>query len=774
MTESSLNFGFLDPFDRSLHEAAAMAEQHLRGDPVAACVRLRLFVERLSARLATRNKLQGIEALDLIACLDALGKRSVLPRAQLDAAHRIRKDGNEAAHEGCATGEQAISRLRDAHGLAVWYVREVLGRKDVVPGRFEPPPPPVQAAPPVPPTPPAPPGLPDRFAPVRAARQRLQAALTELADIAAKGDEEDLGRRCAQAAAQLDGQEFTVAVLGEFKAGKTTLVNALCGRAVLPTATLECTAVVTVIHGATPERTDTAVLTRASGNEVVVNLDHLEDSLTVRSTRDTTDPAELADLWLSGVPLLRHGIALVDTPGLNAAGLARERATLEFLPRADAVVFVTRADRLLTETEVTFLRERLLAQNLARLFLVVNRADALKTDADRAEVLRRAHDLLDPLVGGLRLHLVCAEDAVVAIEDDHPGLLEASGVPAFQQALETFLVEHRAQAELTRAVVLARAFRSDVSQRLRERREVAAIDGQLAERRRERIRAWMGYAREDEAAVVEILRDRLGALRRGPMQRVCEDSRARLEEKLTALRLEGEQVEEARARALVDSVGGQALTQLQAALGDGLPPIQQEISARIQLLFDKADLNPNALVARRALAPMDFGTLVRVSSSQESRPVSAPTPAAAQPASSESFGVAAAVGGLIGAAIAGPFGAAVGAFLGAALVGEVSRSQPATMRSLTEVFTRKRINARQTALDFQQRLEQGASDALGALRAEMEGQIRGLVREKTRTLQRQLDDLDTGPGGDRAGLVRLEAAIGRLDALHLDGHGAEA
>jgi GTPase Era involved in 16S rRNA processing len=768
MTHPSPNFAFLEPHDASLFETATLAEQHFHGDPAATLVRLRMFAELLCQRLGDRHSLRNLNSLELCARMEKLEKRGFLQRPQLDAAHRIRKSGNEAAHGRPVDQQRALARLRDAHTLSLWYVRAVLGRQDVIPGRFQPPPPPAPAAHP------EPAGPPDRFAPVRAEQRQLQAALIELADIAAKGGEEELGERCARAAGQLGGQEFTVAVLGEFKAGKTTLVNALCGREVLPTATLECTAAVTVIHGSTPERADMAVLTRTSGDKAVVPLDDLEDSLTVRSARDAADPTELADVWLSNVPLLRHGVALVDTPGLNAAGLARERATLHYLPKADAVVFVTRADRLLTETEVTFIRERLLEQNLARLFVVVNHADAIDSDEERADVTRRARELLDPLAGTLRLHLVCAEDAIEALEDDDPELFAESGVPAFQQAMETFLVEQRAQAELARARKQVQAFRSELGQRLRERREIASMDGQLAERRRERIRAWMAYARDDEQALLGTLRTKLQALRRGPMQQVCEGSRVRLEQKLKALKLDGERVDESHARSLVDSVGGQSLTQLQASISTGLPPIQREVSAKIQELFDKAELHPSPISSSRALAPMDFGTLVRVSSSQESREIQRAGAAPVQQASSGDFGVGAAVGGLIGAAIAGPFGAAVGAFIGAAMVGEVSQNQSASMRSLTEVFTRKRISAHQTATDFQKRLEQGASDAIGGIRAEMEEQIRGLVREKTRTLQRQLDDLDTGPGGDRAGLVRLEAAIGRLESLRLNGLAAEA
>ena len=767
MNQPSTNFAFLDPHDRSLFEAAVKAEQLLHVDPPASLGRLRFFSERLCQRIGARHALTDFDQLDQFGRLQQIAKRRLMPAAQLDAAHRIRKDGNDASHEGTGDSARALARLQDAQNLGLWYVREVLGRRDVIPARFTPPQPAES------PAPPAPTGPPDRFAPVRAEQQRLQATLTDLADIAINGGEEDLGERCAQAAAQLGAQEFTVAVLGEFKAGKTTLVNALCGREVLPTATLECTAAVTVIHGATADRSDIAVLTRTSGDKAVVPLDQLEDSLTVRSTRDAADPAELADVWLSDVPLLRHKVALVDTPGLNAAGLARERATLHFLPKADAVVFVTRADRLLTETEQTFIRERLLEQNLARLFLVVNHADAIDGDAERAEVMRRAHALLDPLVGTLRLHLTCAEDALEALDEDDPELMAESGIPDLVQALETFLVEQRAQAELARARKQVQAFRSTLSQRLRERREIATMDGQLAERRRERIRAWMDYAREDEKALLESLRKRLRALRQGRMQQVCVGSRERLEQKLKALKLDGEQVEETRARSLVDSVGGQALTQLQAAMGAELPTIQRETSAKIQELFDKADFDTGALSTQRALAPMDFGTLVQVSSSQESRQIQRVTPTNPQPASNEAFGMGAAVGGLIGAAIAGPFGAAVGAFVGAAFVGETSQSQAASMRSLTEVFTRKRINPRQTALEFQKRLEQGASDAVGGIRAEMEDQVGSLVREKTRTLQRQLDDLDTGPGGDRRGLAQLEAAIGRLDALRVDGQGLE-
>ncbi len=85
------------------------------------------------------------------------------------------------------------------------------------------------------------------------------------------------------------------------------------------------------------------------------------------------------------VALLRD-LHIVDTPGTNAINRAHERLTVDFVPRADLVLFVTSADRPFTETERLFLES---IRNWGKkIVLVVNKIDIFENERDLAEVVQ--------------------------------------------------------------------------------------------------------------------------------------------------------------------------------------------------------------------------------------------------------------------------------------------------------------------------------------------------------------------------------------------------
>ena len=149
---------------------------------------------------------------------------------------------------------------------------------------------------------------------------------------------------------QLD-ELFLVVVVGEFNAGKSALVNALLGSQILP-------------EGATPT---TSKVTLVKWGE--------------QAAEQVVD--EGFGILTYPLPLLKE-LNIVDTPGTNAVIRRHERLTDEFVPRSDLVLFVTSADRPMTESERLFL-ERILAWGKKVVF-VLNKADIFEDDTALQEV----------------------------------------------------------------------------------------------------------------------------------------------------------------------------------------------------------------------------------------------------------------------------------------------------------------------------------------------------------------------------------------------------
>jgi small GTP-binding protein len=157
-----------------------------------------------------------------------------------------------------------------------------------------------------------------------------------------------------KATLQLD-ELFLLVVVGEFNAGKSALMNALLGEAqghVLAEGVTPTTSRVTLVKWG-PEVTETIA----------------DESFAV---------------YTHPLALLRE-LNIVDTPGTNAVIRKHERLTEEFVPRSDLVLFVTSADRPLTESEHQFL-ERIRAWG-KKVVLIINKADIFETEAALRQVL---------------------------------------------------------------------------------------------------------------------------------------------------------------------------------------------------------------------------------------------------------------------------------------------------------------------------------------------------------------------------------------------------
>jgi len=188
--------------------------------------------------------------------------------------------------------------------------------------------------------------------------QRERAVLGDLRALVARAELGGSGERdLATALDDLEGL-FLLVVVGEFNAGKSTLINALLAAPVMREGVTPTTDRVTlIVHGDAESRAElSADLVRI------------------------THPA----------PRLR-ALALVDTPGTNAVITRHQVLTERFVPRADLILFVTSADRPFTESERAFLER--IAEWGKKVTVVVNKADLLEDDASVGEVLAyvRAH-----------------------------------------------------------------------------------------------------------------------------------------------------------------------------------------------------------------------------------------------------------------------------------------------------------------------------------------------------------------------------------------------
>jgi hypothetical protein len=256
----------------------------------------------------------------------------------------------------------------------------------------------------------------------------------------------DLATKLRLAQARLARPATLVCVVGEYKQGKSTLVNALVGSPVCPVDDDLATSAITAVYGAeTPAaRVRRVVDGRAQVEEVPV-----EDLGQYASEQG--DPADRAGIELIEVgipsPALEDGFTLVDTPGIGGFLQEHTAATLRFLGLADAVVFVTDASQELTAPEVAFLEQA--RQACPNLLVAVTKTDLYPewrriVERDRQHLVARGVDA--------EVFTVAAALQMAALARRDDGLADESGVPALLAEFRARILEGAKRRSALRAV----------------------------------------------------------------------------------------------------------------------------------------------------------------------------------------------------------------------------------------------------------------------------------------------------------------------------------
>lgn len=177
-------------------------------------------------------------------------------------------------------------------------------------------------------------------------------------------------------------------------------------------------------------------------------------------------------------PLLKRGLVVLDTPGLNAIGTEPE-LTLGLLPQAHATVFILGADTGVTKSDLAIWRDHLGGPALAR-FVALNKIDALADPLSTPEqvqavIERQCESVAQTLeIPAAHVFPISARQALAArLSGDATGLGE-SRLEAFEQALSEGLLPRRRDTLAQAAIEGARQFQAQLVRRFGEMRRLYA------------------------------------------------------------------------------------------------------------------------------------------------------------------------------------------------------------------------------------------------------------------------------------------------------------
>jgi GTP-binding protein EngB required for normal cell division len=180
-----------------------------------------------------------------------------------------------------------------------------------------------------------------------------------------------------------ENQFIDIAILGQFKAGKTSFINSLIGQPVLPVGVIPVTTVITRITRVQYGARERVLVRFIDGTHIEIALQDIENFISESKNPANAKNVAVVDVEL---PLFEryHGLRLVDTPGLGSAYKYNTATSEEWLPKVGAAIVAISAERPLSESDIQLIRE--LMDYTPEIVLLLTKADLLSPD-QQAEVV---------------------------------------------------------------------------------------------------------------------------------------------------------------------------------------------------------------------------------------------------------------------------------------------------------------------------------------------------------------------------------------------------
>lgn len=178
-----------------------------------------------------------------------------------------------------------------------------------------------------------------------------------------------------------------VAILGQFKAGKSSFINSIIGKKVLPVGAIPVTTVITRIQYGPQEL---ATVTFFDKKKINVGLDEIEEYISESKNTANEKNVEVVDIELPNL-MNYPGLRIVDTPGLGSIFKYNTELSEEWLPEVGAAIIAVSSDRPLSENDLNLIKE--LREFTPRVIILLTKVDLLSEEQQK-EVVKFFKDSL--------------------------------------------------------------------------------------------------------------------------------------------------------------------------------------------------------------------------------------------------------------------------------------------------------------------------------------------------------------------------------------------
>jgi small GTP-binding protein len=266
-------------------------------------------------------------------------------------------------------------------------------------------------------------------------KAELNDSLTKLENITVS---EHVKKQTQPLRAKLDADVFSLAIVGQFKRGKTTFINALLGKDLLPTSIIPLTSVITVL-GYGKELRITAFF--ENGAKKDISVDELPLYVTEKHNPKNEKKVEWVEIAYPS-RYLKNGVKIIDTPGIGSVHEHNTETTYAYLSNVDAAIFIISVDPPITQAELNFLSD--LKKSTAKIFFIQSKIDTVQ-ESDREESLAFSKKIIEGRggFGEIEIYPLSVKDALDGKIKNNPQKIEKSGLLYFEKSLEQFLINEK-------------------------------------------------------------------------------------------------------------------------------------------------------------------------------------------------------------------------------------------------------------------------------------------------------------------------------------------
>lgn len=302
---------------------------------------------------------------------------------------------------------------------------------------------------------------------------------------------------------RLKNHVFSVGVMGEFRRGKSTVINALLAKEIVPSDIVPTSATLNYIRwNSTPSaqiiyKKDDPDDENEQAKVETVKVEDLAKYVT-KITEEAAEIAETVDYAVVNYPcrFCQNGVQIIDTPGLNDDDRMTKIAE-SVIPTLDAVIIVLSPDSPFSDSEANFISTKIMTSDLGRIIFLLNKADRLDEEEKEALLKHMQGKICNSVVSkieaiygndseeyadakkafsNVKVYPVSARNALRGKLDGDSEKVEKSGFLEFESVLNKLLTEERGLLELVPAVSQIKACSKEVKAEIERQLNTMEMD----------------------------------------------------------------------------------------------------------------------------------------------------------------------------------------------------------------------------------------------------------------------------------------------------------